>query len=180
VLKIEPPRNGVRIEEARVSVDQIAESPRTRRGAELVFGAVLVALGLLLVAVPSLLARRFSFAAEHEEAIARVLRAGGPAILAMATAAFVASTRWVELRPGAAALAIGLLNITRYVSLTTPRCTVIWRRACVVGWKGLPARLSQDGQGAHDGGSERAAEEPQASGISAPRHQSLTWCRPCP
>jgi hypothetical protein len=107
-----------------VSVEQIAESPRTRRGAELVFGAVLMVLGLLFVAVPALLARRFSFAAEHEEAIARVLRAGGPALLAMAAAAFVASTRWAELRPGAAALAIGLLTVAGYVSLTT--CLSDW------------------------------------------------------
>lgn len=105
-------------------VDQIEESPRTRRSAELVFGAVLMALGLLLIAVPSLLARRFSFAAEHEQAIAWVLRAAGPAVLAMAAAAFVASTRWAELRPRAAALTIGLLTIAGYVSLTT--CLSDW------------------------------------------------------
>src|SRR5205814_3853654 len=83
-----------------------------------------VVLGLLLIAVPSLLARRFSFADEHEQAITRVLRAAGPAVLAMAAAAFVATTRWAELRPPAAALVIGLLAVAGYVSLTT--CLSDW------------------------------------------------------
>lgn len=88
------------------------------------FGAVVVGLGVLMWAVPAVVAKRFQLDQERVAAIRATLPAAVPALLAMGVAAWLMTSRWSQDRPHATALVVGILTIVGYVSLTT--CLSDW------------------------------------------------------
>ena len=98
--------------------------PKSTSAAQLCFGVVLTGLACLVIANPSLVAKRFALAHDHEAAVLRVLRAAGPALLAVGFAALLARSRWLIGRSHAFNLAFAGLAICGYVSLTT--CLADW------------------------------------------------------
>jgi hypothetical protein len=83
------------------------------------FGAAVAAIGVVILAAPALLVRRFVFAGEHAPAVAQTLRAAAPGLIAMGVGAWLPRIRWAESRPHAHLAAQGALVMLGFVALTT-------------------------------------------------------------
>ncbi len=90
-----------------------------RDRASLWFGAAVAAIGVVVLAAPTLLIKRFVFAGEHAPAVAQTLRAAAPGLIAMGVGAWLPRVPWAESRPHAHLAAQGALVMLGFVALTT-------------------------------------------------------------